>query len=145
MASIVFSTRAWSSGLLSMVPSTESLAILAHFCFRLAWYLEELSPRIYSVGRISFDYTKKPRLFARRGFESRFRKSEQDDKWSFCLTTAIVAVNRRNHEQTTPPEPLTGLQGEGGSGRRQGRSHNRPAGRAFRRSPLSDHSMEIAA
>src|SRR5712664_1707890 len=77
--------------------------------------------------------------------ESRFRKSEQDDKWSFCLTTAIVAVNRRNHEQTTPPEPLTGLQGEGGSGRRQGRSHNRPAGRAFRRSPQSDHSMEIAA
>jgi len=47
-----------------MVPSTESLAILAHFCFRLAWYLEGLSPRIYSVGRISFDYTKKPRLFA---------------------------------------------------------------------------------
>src|SRR5882672_2922655 len=77
--------------------------------------------------------------------QSRFRKFEQDDKWSFCLTTAIVAVNRRNHEQTTPPEPLTGLQGEGGPGRRQGRSHNRPAGRAFRRSPQSDHSMEIAA
>jgi Protein of unknown function (DUF4038) len=77
--------------------------------------------------------------------KSRFRKSEQDDKWNFCLTTAIVAVNRRNHEQTTPPEPLTGLQGEGGSSRRQGRSHNRPAGRAFRRSPQSDHSMEIAA
>jgi len=34
-------------------------------------------------------------------WQSRFRKSEQDDKWSFCLTTAIVAVNRRNHEQTT--------------------------------------------
>jgi len=44
--------------------------------------------------------------------ESRFRESEQDDKWNFCLTTAIVAVNRRNHEQTTPPEPLTGLQGK---------------------------------
>ena len=41
--------------------------------------------------------------------QSRPRKSAQDDKWNFCLTTAIVAVNRRNHEQTTPPEPLTGL------------------------------------
>ena len=50
--------------------------------------------------------------------QSRSRKSEQDDKWNFCLTTAIIAVHRRNHEQTTPPEPLTGLQGEGGSGRR---------------------------
>src|ERR1700719_3426573 len=76
--------------------------------------------------------------------QSRSRKSEQDDKWNFCLTTAIIAVNRRNHEQTTPPEPLTGLQGEGGSGRRQGRPHNRPAGGAFRRSPQSDHGMEIA-
>jgi hypothetical protein len=41
--------------------------------------------------------------------QSRPRKSAQDDKWNFCLTTAIVAVNRRNREQTTPPEPLTGL------------------------------------
>ena len=44
-----------------------------------------------------------------RSNQSRPRKSAQDDKWNFCLTTAIVAVNRRNHEQTTPPEPLTGL------------------------------------
>src|SRR5882762_4875192 len=77
--------------------------------------------------------------------ESRSRKSEQDDKWNFCLTTAIVAVNRRNHEETTPPEPLSGLQDEGGAGRRQGRPHNRPAGGAFRRSPQSDHGLEIAA
>src|SRR6266851_3099180 len=76
--------------------------------------------------------------------KSRSRKSEQDDKWNFCLTTAIIAVNRRNHEQTTPPEPLTGLQGEGGSGRRQGRSDDSPAGRAFRCSPQSDHSLEAA-
>jgi len=77
--------------------------------------------------------------------QSRSRKSEQDDKWNFCLTTAMVAVNRRNHEQTTPPEPLTGLQGKGGSGRRQGRPDNRPVGGAFRRSPQSDHGLEIAA
>src|SRR5213080_1332012 len=77
--------------------------------------------------------------------ESRFRKSEQDDKWNFCLTTAIVAVNRRNHEQTTPPQPLTGLQGKGGSRRRQGRPHNRPVGGAFRCSPQSDHGLAIAA
>ncbi|WP_316233830.1 hypothetical protein, partial [Bradyrhizobium sp. SZCCHNPS2010] len=42
------------------------------------------------------------------------RRSGQDDKWNFCLTTAIIAANRRDHEETTPPEPLTGLQGEGG-------------------------------
>jgi len=41
-------------------------------------------------------------------------------------------VNRRDHEQTTPPEPLTGLQGEGGTGRRQGRSNHRPAGQRRR-------------
>ena len=43
-------------------------------------------------------------LVQRRG-ESRSRKSEQDDKWSFCLTTAIIAASRRDHEQTTAPEP----------------------------------------
>src|ERR1700694_2703226 len=30
--------------------------------------------------------------------ESRSRKFGQDDKWNFCLTAAIIAVNRRNHE-----------------------------------------------
>src|SRR5271155_6201748 len=77
--------------------------------------------------------------------QSRSRKFGQDDKWNFCLITAIVAVNRRNHEQTTPPEPLTGLQGEGGSSRRQGRPHHRPAGGAFRRPSQPDNDMEIAA
>jgi hypothetical protein len=42
--------------------------------------------------------------------KSRSRKFGQDDKWNFCLTAAIIAVNRRNHEQTTPAQPLTGLQ-----------------------------------
>ena len=26
--------------------------------------------------------------------ESRLRKFEQDDKWSFCLTAAIIAANQ---------------------------------------------------
>jgi hypothetical protein len=43
--------------------------------------------------------------------KSRPRKSAQDDKWSFCLTTAIIAANRRDHEQTTAPEPHPGFQG----------------------------------
>src|SRR6516165_9098912 len=77
--------------------------------------------------------------------ENWFRKSAQDDEWNFCLTTAMIAVNRRDHEQTTPPEPLAGLQGEGGPGRHQGRPNDRPAGRAFRRPPQPDHGMEIAA
>jgi translation elongation factor EF-4 len=52
---------------------------------------------------------KKMRQFGK--VESRPRKSAQDDKWSFCLTTAIIAANRRDHEQTTTPEPHTGFQG----------------------------------
>src|ERR1700731_3844925 len=78
-------------------------------------------------------------------YESRSRKFGQDDKWNFCLTAAIIAVNRRYHEQTTPAEPLSGLQGEGGSGRRQGRPNHRPAGGAFRRPSQPDNGMEIAA
>src|ERR1700737_5300105 len=75
-------------------------------------------------------------------WQSRTRKFEQVDKWSFCLTTAIIAANRRDHEQTTPPEPHTGLQGEGGACRRQGRSNAGAAGRAIRRPPQSDHIVE---
>jgi hypothetical protein len=63
--------------------------------------------------------------------ESRPCKFEQVDKWSFCLTPAIIAANRRDHEQTTAPEPLTGLQGEGGACRRQGRPDDSSTGRAF--------------
>ena len=63
--------------------------------------------------------------------ESRPRKSAQDDKWSFCLTAAIIAAHRRDHDETTAPEPHTGLQGQGGTGRHQGRSHDHPTGRAF--------------
>src|SRR5882757_11268542 len=77
--------------------------------------------------------------------KSRSRKSGQDDKWNFCLTTAIIAANRRDHEQTTAPEPLTGLQGEGGARRHQGRPNDSPAVRAFRRSSQPDHGVEIAA
>src|SRR5258705_9672647 len=74
--------------------------------------------------------------------ESRSRKFGQDDKWNFCLTAAIIAVNRRNHEQTTPAEPLSGLQGEGGSGPRQGRPNDSSTGGAFRRPPQSDYGVE---
>ena len=56
--------------------------------------------------------------------ESRPRKSAQDDKWSFCLTAGTMCPRiRRDHEQTTAPEPHTGLQGEGGACRHQGRSN----------------------
>src|SRR4249919_3197416 len=77
--------------------------------------------------------------------QSRSRKFGQGDKWNFCLTAAIIAVNRRNHEQTAPAEPLSGLQGEGGSGRRQGRPNRRSTGRAFRCPSQPDNDMEIAA
>jgi hypothetical protein len=51
--------------------------------------------------------------------QSRTRKFEQDAKWSSCLKAAMIAANRRDHEQTTAPEPHSGLQGEGGACRRQ--------------------------
>lgn len=43
-----------------------------------------------------------------------------------------VPANQSENEQMTPPASLSGLQGEGGSGRRQGEPNHRPAGRAFR-------------
>jgi hypothetical protein len=64
---------------------------------------------------------------------NRSRKSSHDDKWNFCLTTAIIAVNRRDHKQTTAPEPRTGLPGEGGARRHQGGANDSRIGRAFRR------------
>ncbi|MGH9806586.1 MAG: DNA cytosine methyltransferase [Terriglobia bacterium] len=64
--------------------------------------------------------------------QSRTRKFEQDAKWSFCLTAGTISPRiRRDHEQTTAPEPPTGLQGEGGACRRQGRSDDSPTGRAL--------------
>src|SRR6266851_6409593 len=78
--------------------------------------------------------------------KSRLRKSEQGDKWSFCLTAGkIVPRIRRDDEQTSTPESLTGLQGEGGAGSHQGRPDGSPTGGAFRRSPQSDYGVEIAA
>jgi hypothetical protein len=79
-------------------------------------------------------------------FQSRFRKSAQDAKWSFCLTAGTIGPRiRSDHEQTSPPESLSGLQGEGGAGSHQGRPDDSPTGRAFRRSPQSDYGVEIAA
>ena len=57
----------------------------------------------YDIGISGVGY-----LFATTEAKSWFRKSAQDDKWNFCLTAAIIAANRRYHEQTTAPEPHTG-------------------------------------
>ncbi len=48
---------------------------------------------------------------------------------------AVPSRVRRDNEQTTAPEPHTGLQGEGGSGRHQGRSNTGSAGGAVRCAP----------
>ncbi|TFV67131.1 hypothetical protein E4K64_38860 [Bradyrhizobium frederickii] len=49
------------------------------------------------------------------------RKSEQRDKWSFCLTAGKIDPRiRRDDEQTSTAEPHSGFQGEGGTCRRQG-------------------------
>ncbi len=40
------------------------------------------------------------------GAESWLGKSEQRDKWNFCLTAAKIAANQeQNHVKTTAPEP----------------------------------------
>src|ERR1700751_6382803 len=75
--------------------------------------------------------------------ESRPQESEQDDKWSFCLTAGTLCQRiRRDDEQTTAPEPYTGLQGESGAGRHQGRSNAGPTGGAFRCSSQSDYDIK---
>jgi hypothetical protein len=49
------------------------------------------------------------------------RKSEQRDKWSFCLTAGKIDPRiRRDDEQTSTAEPHSGFQGEGGAGRCHG-------------------------
>src|SRR5436190_8036691 len=52
---------------------------------------------------------------------------------------------RSDEEQTSTPEPHTGLQGEGGACRRQGRPDDSSACRAVRRPPQSDYGVEGAA
>lgn len=52
------------------------------------------------------------------GLQSRSRKSEQDHDLSFCLTTAIVAVTRRDHESRAGTTHR--LRAEGGAGRHLG-------------------------
>ena len=47
--------------------------------------------------------------------------------------------------QTTAPEPLAGLQGEGGDCRDQGRADDCPASGSVRRPPEPDHDVEGAA
>src|SRR6266516_4824053 len=55
------------------------------------------------------------------GAESWLGKSEQRDKWNFCLTAAKIAANQeQNHVKTTAPEPQPDFQGEGGFSRREG-------------------------
>ena len=40
-----------------------------------------------------------------RASERWLGKFGQQDKWTFCLTTAQDAESRREYEQTIPPEP----------------------------------------
>ena len=61
---------------------------------------------------------------AARGRQRWLGKSAQGDKWSFCLTAGTLCPRiRRNHGQTSTPEPLTGIQSESGAGCDQGPEH----------------------
>src|SRR5436853_3709406 len=99
----------------------------------------------YSVILLSglFAPTAPDRSYAQQSWR---RKFGRDDKWSFCLTAGTLCLRiRSDHEQTTAPEPHTGLQGEGGPCGRQRRSNNSSAGGAVRRAPEPDHVVESAA
>jgi len=83
--------------------------------------IEAAGARLLYLPPYSPDFNPIEQLFAklkaalRKAAESRLRKFEQVDKWSFCLKAAMIAANRRDHEQTTAPEPQPGFQGEGGA------------------------------
>src|SRR5664279_3055798 len=100
------------------------------------WGVAELDPSAMAGALISWDFMQD---------KSWPRKFEQADKWNFCLKAAMIAANRRDHEQTTAPEPQPCFQGEGGACRRQGRSDAGPIGRAFRRPPQSGDGLESPA
>ena len=88
----------------------------------------ELKKRFYELNSSVPDHVEVSSWYTfllREMAQSRLRKFEQVDRSFFCLTTAIIAVNRRDHEQTTAPEPHTGPQGEGGACRRQGQPDDR--------------------
>jgi hypothetical protein len=38
-------------------------------------------------------------------------KFGQVDKWSFCLRAASMPRIRSDHDETSPPDPRTGIQG----------------------------------
>ena len=58
--------------------------------------------------------------------ESWLWKSEQRDKWSFCLKAAGMRAPQERPDETVPPETRIGFQGEGAFG---GRQRRRDAGR----------------
>ena len=75
---------------------------------------------------------------ARDGFDAAYVKV---DKWNFSPDSghAGACESGATDEQKSTPEPHTGLQGEGGACRRQGRPDDSSACRAVRRPPQSDH------
>ena len=44
------------------------------------------------------------------------RNLNSGDKWIADLTAAMLAAKRKQDEQATPPEPQSGIQGQGGAG-----------------------------
>src|SRR6266404_3261593 len=106
----------------------------------------DLRPSSISLLVWSFIHDSKIHQTTAPGSESRLRKSEQGDKWSFGLTAGKIGRRiRRDDEQTSTPEPHRGFQGEGSACCRQGRPNTGSTGGAVRRPPQSDHIVEGAA
>ena len=64
--------------------------------------------------------------------QSRLRKSEQEDRWSFCLTAGTLCPTRvRNTMSEQLHQNHTGIQGEGSVGCDPGPEHGGGTGAAF--------------
>src|ERR1043165_2909712 len=72
-------------------------------------------------------------------------KFGQADKWKICLRAARMPRIRSDNGKASTPDARSGLQGEGGVGRHQGREDAGRAGAAVRRAPEPDHRLEGAA
>src|SRR5215212_9277172 len=89
---------------------------------RLAWQVDRLWPAFVggndNGSPQGTDWTAftSPRLCCQRWLA----KFGQVDKWSFCLRAARMPRIRSNHDETIPPDPRTGIQGQSGPSRHQG-------------------------
>lgn len=83
--------------------------------FMIAGGVESMTRAPYVMGKAHspFDRAQKLEDTTLRGGS---RNLNSGDKWIADLTAAMLAAKRKQDEQATPPEPQSGIQGQGGAG-----------------------------